>query len=207
MPSTKIRLSYLLTFTAGHLALALGRIADDRVLWRWTSRFCGSEPGDCSLGAPDAEALVHAVHYLLDRYRGARASTVQSSIARSLEGLFWTLHDAIEHCLDINDEHCVCSWQRRMRDAEELVPFLVEVARAYWSTGANREWMFKALERLACRAADVAEGDGSIARRAADDVSVEARADRLAVLLFDTANDLVCNSWAEEEWMSVVPGQ
>jgi hypothetical protein len=201
----KIRLCYLLTFTAHDVALALGYLGHNPVLWRWTSRFCGFAPGPCTLGAPDAEDLVAATERLIRRFRAARASGVKWTIVTSLEALFWVFFDAIERCLDLSEMDCVCSWERRIGDAEELTTFLIEVARVYWSTGAERDWMFKELEGLACRANEVSERDGSIARRADDDPSVEARADRLSVRLFDAANDLCCDNWANEDWMSVVP--
>lgn len=208
MPTStiNIRLSYLLTLTAADVALALGCVGRDPVLSRWTSRFCGLEPGGCTLGSSDANDLVAAVERLVRRYRAARAGGVSRAIVANLDHLFWLFHDAIERCVDVDDDDCVCSWQRRIGDAEELTSFLVEVARAYWSTGAEREWMSRDLERLACRICDVSERDGSIARRADDDPSVEARAGRLAVLVFDAANDLCCDNWANEPWMSVVPG-
>lgn len=203
----RIRLCYILTFTADHVALALGRVGDDLVNWRWISGFCGSEPGACTLGACDADDLVRTVERLLRRHRAAIGSGIDRAIVASLETLFWLFFDAIERCLDVNEKECVCSWERRIGDAEELTAFLIVVARAYWSTGADRDWMFKELESLACRANDVSERDGTIARRADNDPSVEARADRLSARLFDAANDLWCDNWTDEEWMSVVPGK
>jgi hypothetical protein len=117
--------------------------------------------------------------------------------------MFWLFADAIEGCLDLHNQDCVCSWTRRISDAEALIEFLLEVARAYWSLSVEDEWVGKELERLACLATDVFERDGSFARLAADDLSVEARADRLAVRLFDAANDLSCGNWANEAWMSL----
>lgn len=204
-PTTTPRLCYLLTFTAPDVALALGWVGHDPVLWRWTSRFCGDRPGVCTLGGSDAIALINAVELGLRRYRGARGGGIHRPINTSLEVLFWLFHDAIERCLDLAEEECVCSWGRRIGDAEELTEFLLDTARAWWSTGSQREWMFKALERLACLATDVFERDGSISRPTDDDQSVKTRADRLAVRLFDAANDLVCDNWAHEDWMSAVP--
>lgn len=199
--NSKIPLSYVLTLNAAQVALALGCIGQDQMLWRWTSRFCGAEPGACTLGAADAIDLVEAVDRLIRRHRAARSSGIERVIVASIEGLFWLFFEAIERCVDLDDTDCVCSWSRRMSDAEELTGFLLEVTRVYWSTGAEREWMFKELESLAGRVNDVAERDGSIARRADDDPSVEARAWRLSVKLLDTADDLVCDNWAKEDWM------
>jgi hypothetical protein len=202
---TTPRLSYLLTFTAADVALGLGCAGSDPVLWRWTSRFCGDRPNGCTLGGSDAIALVDAVEQGLRRYRGARGGGIHRPIEASVEVMFWLFHDAIERCIDLAEEDCLCSWARRIGDAEELIEFLLQVARAWWSTGAERRWMFKALERLACLATNVFERDGSISRPADDDQSVKSRADRLAVRLFDAANDLVCDNWADEEWMSARP--
>lgn len=204
--SRMIRLYYLLTFTPDHVALALGCVGHDPVLRRWTSRFCGSGTNGCTLGASDAREIVRAVERLLRRHRAACAGGIQRAIVAILEALFGLFYDAIERCLDVRETDCVCSWERRIGDAEELVTFLIDVARAYWSTGADREWMFKELEMLARCASDLSNRDGSIVRHADSDRSVEARAGRLSILLFDTANDLWCDNWADEPWMSVVPG-
>lgn len=197
---SRIRLSYLIIFTLKDLALALGLTAGNRTFWRWTSRFCGSTPNSCSLGQPEADRLIQQSGNLLHRYRGARLAGV--SLEPSIGAMFWLFADAIERCLDLHDQDCVCSWTRRMTDAEELTTFMLDAARAYWSTGAESHWMGEELERLACLATDVFERDGLFTRLAADDLSVEARADRLAICLFDGANDLWCDNWANEAWMS-----
>jgi hypothetical protein len=198
--SNRIRFHYLLTFTPRHVALALGCVGNDPVLWRWTSRFCGSGPNGCTLGASDARELVRAVERLLHRHRAACADGIERAIGTSLEALFWVFFDAIERSVDMRGKDCVCTWRQRVRDAEELAPFLVDVARVYWSTGAPRDWMFKELERLACRASEVSECDGSSARCASDDPSVKVRAGRLAMLLVDVANVLCCDNRGNAGW-------
>ncbi len=204
-PNSKITVCHLLTSTAQDLSEALGLVSDDHLSSFGSSRFCGAKPGDCTLARSDAQVLVVAVERLMRRYNAARMAGIERSIIASLEALFTLLFDAIECCLDLNAEHCVCSWERRVGHAETLSRLLIEVGHAYWSTGAERDWMDKGFEHLACLATDVSERDGSISRPADDDQSVKARADRLAVRLFNAANDLSCNSWAQEEWMSVVP--
>lgn len=82
-PNT-VRISYLLTFTASDVAVALGRSGHDPVHWRWTSRFCGPAPGSCTLGASEVEALVGAVERLLRRYCAARASCSDRALVRVL---------------------------------------------------------------------------------------------------------------------------
>lgn len=159
----------------------------------------------CTLGASEVEALVGAIERLLRRYRAARVSGSDRALDSNLVALFWIFYEAIERCVDVGETDCICSWRRRIEDAEQLTTFLVNVVRAYWSSSADRDWMFRDLERLACRANDVAERDGSISRRPEGDESAEARADRLSILLFDAANDLACNNWAREEWMWIVP--
>jgi hypothetical protein len=194
----KISVCHLLTVTAADLSLALGLDGRDRR----PSSFCRS---GCTLSAKDAVDLVSALELMVRRYRAARASGIERSIVSRLEALFHLLADAIERCVDLSVETCVCSWERRIGNAEALTNFLDEIAHAYWSTGADHEWMYKDLERLACLTTDVVERGGSFSRPADSDQSARARADRLAVRLFDAANDLACNNWAQQDWMSVVP--
>ena len=160
----QIPLTYLITLTPDHLSRPLERGGHDP-LWCWTSRFCGRDGNACSLGATDAMDVLQAVGRLVHKYRSARVSGRERAMVASIEALFWVFLDAIERCLDLDDNDCVCSWQRRIGHAEEMTPFLIAVARAYWSTGAGRDWMFRELECLACRANEVSERDGSIARR------------------------------------------
>lgn len=202
---TKVTVCHLLTFNADSLSEALGLGGDDHLLWSSTSRFCGAKTGSCTLSKSDAQAIVEAVERLIRRYHAARTGRIERSLIASLEALFALLFDAIECCLDLNFAGCVCSWKRRTGHAEVLSRFLIEVAQAYWSTGVKSEWMYKDFERLACLATDVFERDGSFKRPADNDQSAKAQADRLAVRLFDAANDLACNNWAQEDWMSVVP--
>lgn len=199
----KIPLSYLLTFTADDVAQALGL---DRPSsgGRWLTRFCADKQRTCTLDVADATDFVYAVDQLLRRYHEARASSLERSIVYALKGLFCLFRDAIERCVEL-DADCNCSWDRRIGDCEALAPFLADIAQAYWSTGIEPAWMGKSIETLACRITDVVERNGLIARRADDDPSVEARADRLAVFLFDAVNDFHCGNWAHESWMSVVP--
>jgi len=201
----KIPLSYVLTFTANDVARALG-VDNTAHHGRWSTRFCADKTNSCTLDLAEAVGLVRDVDSLLRRYHGGRASAVDRSITHAVEGLFWLFHDAIERCVEL-DVACRCSWTRRMNDAEALAAYLVLVAQAYWSTGEERAWMFKQIETLACLVTIVAERDGSIARRVGDDPSVEARADRLAIALFDAANDLICDNWMREDWMSAVIGK
>ena len=199
--NTKISVSYLITSTAADVALALGR-TDNARLWRRTSKLCAITPGGCSLGQAEADALLAGYDRLCRRYRALRLAGLEP--APMVEALFCLLAEALEGSLDLDDTNCICSWTQRMSDAEALERFLLEVARAYWGTGKDSGWMTKEMERLACLATDVAERDGSITRRAANDVSVGARADRLAVRLFDAANDIWCNNWSNEPWMQLV---
>jgi hypothetical protein len=203
--SSRIPVCHLVTSTTSDLAAALGVGECDNSHRYSTSHFCEATLGGCALGVRDAEILVKAFEQIVRRYRAARATSIDRSIVASLENLFHLFFDAVERCLDLAADDCLCSWERRVGDAEKLTHFLFEAARAYWSTGAEREWMYKDLERLACLANEVSERDGSISRRADDDPSVEARADRLSVRLFDDANDLSCDNWAHEPWMDVVP--
>lgn len=99
--TSEIRLSYILTFTADHVAVALGSVGQDPLLWRWTSRFCGSGPSGCTLGASDASTLVGAVGRLLRRHHALRAGGIERASVASLENLFWLFYDAIERCVDV----------------------------------------------------------------------------------------------------------
>lgn len=207
MPNRNVNITvcHLLTFNAKNLWEGLGLARDDHLLWVSTSHFCGAKNGGCTLSKSDAQTILEAVERLVRRYYAARMGGIERSIIASLEALFGLLFDAIECCLDLYAEHCVCSWKRRVGHAEVLSRFLIEVAQSYWSTGADTEWMYKDLERLACLATDVFERDGSTSRPAENDQSAKAQADRLAVRLFDAANDLSCNNWGQEDWMSVMP--
>lgn len=194
-------LSYLITFTAEDVAVALGQGRDVAV----TSHFCKSTSGSCTLGVSETDSLVRSVDRLIRRHRGALASCMDRHIVENVKSLFWLFYDAIEASLDLTNDECVCSWDRRMDHAERLTDFLIQVARVYWSTRADRDWMSSEIEGLACRANEVAERNGSIARRDRNDPSVEARADRLSTRLFDTTNDFSCDNWRNEAWMSLVP--
>jgi len=55
--------------------------------------------------------------------------------------------------------------------------------------------MVQQIDILACRVTDIAERDGIPERFAPDDTSIEARADRMAVVLFDLADDLGRGNW------------
>jgi hypothetical protein len=201
----KTRFCYILTFTADQVALALGQVGRDAALRRWPSRFCRSERGGCTLGASDAEALVMAIERLTRRCLAARRAGVERAIVASLEPLFQAIFDPIERCLDWEEKHCVCSWERRIGDSEELVKFLIDVARVYWSTGAEAEWMAREMEDLASRASDVChrlgERDGFFGRYADDDPCAAARMDRLSMTLFNAVEDLRCGNWGNEDWM------
>ena len=201
----KIPLCYLLDFSGEQIALDLGCARASPAQWRWTSRFCGTEPGACTLGPSEAGNLVETAERFVRRHRAACISGVDHAIIANLEALFFAFFDAIQRCLDLNEKDCVCSWERRIGDAEQLIKYLITVARVYWSTGAEHEWMVDELENLACRACYVSERNGSFVSGSDSDRPIEAGAGRLSMLLFDTANDLGCGNWASEDWMSVAP--
>ncbi len=206
-PNFEISLAFILNFTADEVALALGGIGHEHAQRRSISYFCGSSHGACTLSAADAKELVVAVDRLIRPNLGPSAREVDEGMVSGFVALFRLLYDAIERCVDLNEKNCVCSWERRIGDAERLTDFLIAVARFYWSTGAERDWMFNELEDLASHVNAVSERYGSIARLADDDQSIEARADRLSMRLFDAANDLVCDNWADDPWMWITPGR
>lgn len=203
--SPNIPLCYLLDFSSEQIALDLGCARASPAHCPWTSRFCGSEPGACTLGLSETANLIQAAERLVRRHRAACISGVDHAIIASLEALFFAFFDAIERCLDLNEKDCVCSWERRIGHAEQLIRYLIDVARVYWGTGAEHEWIVDQLENLARRACYVSERDGSFVSGSNSDRPIEASAGRLSMLLFDTANDLGCGNWAREDWMWVVP--
>lgn len=199
--------SYLLTFAAADVAHSLGTRSANSL--RWSSRFCTGPGHGCTLDESGVIEIVRSVDNHHHRYHAARSSGVFRSIQRSLEGMFRSFYDAIERCVDIHETDCRCSWDRRLGDAERLWQFLIVAVQAGWSAGGDRARMTNDLETLACRVTDVCEmlsaRVGKAGRFDADDMSAEARADRLAMYMFDAANDVACDNFAVEDCMSRVP--
>lgn len=200
----KIPFCYLVVFSASDVsrALAMETAASSQSSFR---RICGDVTASCSLDASAACTLVEAVDHALLRYRAALLTNVDRSIVKALTRLFWLFHDAIEARCELVAE-CVCSWELRLDDAGALTSFLDATARAYWRTGAQSDWMVRQIECLACNVTNIAERHGIPMRFAPDNPSIEARADRLAVRLFDMANDLGCGNWGRGSGVPDVPG-
>ena len=171
---------------------------------RWVAKFCAARPGACTRDAADYDYFLERMDRQIQRYRTACGKGCPPMATAALEVMFPAIFNLVERCLDLTEEDCVCPMEWRLHRAEALGSILIEIAWALWAMDVDIAPIAKALEELACAATEVQERQaalcGPLPPFAIDCASLAARADRLAMKLFDAVNDLHCANWRELGW-------
>lgn len=160
---------------------------------RWTSVFCASTQG-CALDPGDYGQFLEQMTGLVSAYRALCGGFDHKAIAAVLDAMALQITGEVKRCVALEEVNCLCPWVWRLGRAKSLAHILIDVA---WARGPNTpgaDVLIQKLKNLALIATDLcehlAEHDGGLRRFEGDDISPAARADGLAVDLFETVEQL-----------------
>jgi hypothetical protein len=160
---------------------------------RWVSTLCASTPG-CVLDPDDNRLFLAEVTGLISAYRALCGRFDQKAISLVLAALSRRLLESIDRCVAMEEVDCICPRSWRLERARGLAHILIDIAWASGPTTYQAQVPIRSLLSAAYLATDLQEQlsvqSGGVRDFAPDGQSPAALADRLAMDLFETVEQL-----------------